>query len=128
MFSIRIPRVLKTVGALPFISLLRRLCRFVLQPTLTLLERLPIHWVGISNASHINMTTLDGLTEPISDLSGHALNVVHQVIGSPSQNHQMVADIDSISIKPWGPQPLSILLIPPFKHPFFCFAASLLKA
>ena len=81
----------------------------MLQPTLALFERLPIHWVGISNASHIKMTTLGGLIESISDHSGDALDNEDRVVRSPSQNPQRVADLGSIPIKPWneGPSALS---------------------
>jgi hypothetical protein len=81
----------------------------VRQPTLALFEHLPIHWVGISNASHIKMTTLGGLIESISDHSGDALDNEDRVVRSPSQNSQWVADSGSIPIKPWHEAPKRIV-------------------
>jgi len=81
----------------------------VLQPTLALFERLPNHWVGISNASHIKMTTLGGLIESISDHSGDALDNEDRVVRSPFQNSQWIADSGSIPFKPWHEAPKRIV-------------------
>ena len=108
MFSTRIP--LTSKGLTPFLSsLFKRLFRYVLQPTLALFEHLPIRWVGISNASHIKMTTLGGLMESISDHSGDALDNEDRIVRSSSQNPQRVADSGSIPIKPWHETPKRIV-------------------